>query len=216
MSDSAASDAVVDAVAARGIQEVLHFTTSRGLLGILARNELLARSHVDEEPQVALIKMLNCEYRRDGDWIDHVSMSIGMINQWMFRTSSNWHGSDGIWWSVLAFDPAILGDPGVTFATTNNIYPAVRRAQGVVGFEAMFADPVAGRYGALSRRHDGMAPGTPTDPQAEVLYPRGIGLDKLTAIYVAEEERVEDVHGMLGGLNRLLDVPVRWKPEIFR
>lgn len=87
---------------------------------------------------------------------------------------------------MLSFTPEILDHEGVCFATTNNMYPAARQGEGLVGFEALFADEVAGKYGRIGRREDGFPPQLPTDPQAEVLYPRELSTEYLQRIYVSD------------------------------
>ena len=130
----------------------------------------------------------------------------------MFETSARWHIENDNPWVVLAFDPALLGDPGVVFATTNNIYPACRRAEGLQGFNNLFADSVSGRYDA---KHDraGKPSDWPTDRQAEVLYPVELPCGYLRRIDVQREEVTETIHSMLAALG--LNVPVRHAPEVF-
>lgn len=207
---------VLDVVRARGISEVLHFTTDKGLVGVLAQHALLARTQVNQEPLVALVKLMNCISRKDPDWAGHISLSIGRINKSMLGSSRGWHGRDGIWWVVLSFEPDVIADDGVVFSTTNNIYPAANRDSGVAGFEALFAREVSGRYGSLSVRTATTDDSLPTDPQAEVLYPESLDIARLRAIYVAEEEHIEHVHGIFGGLGLDITVPISCKPEIFQ
>ena len=114
---------------------------------------------------------------------------------------------------VLSFDPEILGHPGVVFATTNNIYPACKRAEGLAGFKRLFADQVHGRYDELHDRTN-KRPEWPTDRQAEVLYPGELSCDHLQRIDVQVEATIDKVEGIKGGLN-LDDVPVLYAPEVF-
>ena len=115
-------------------------------------------------------------------------------------------------WVVLAFDPVLLGDPGVVFATTNNIYPACRRAEGLGGFQNLFADSVIGRTYPVTVRHDrtGKPANWPTDRQAEVLYPGEVPCKYLRRIDVQREDTIDTMHGILGGLG--LSVSVRHAP----
>ncbi len=154
----------------------------------------------------------NAQFRKDVAWLDYVNLSISRINDWMFGSSVRWHFDDDNPWVVLAFDPELLGDPGVVFATTNNIYPACCRQESLDGFENLFADEVRGRYERLHTRI-GKPPNWPTDRQAEVLYPRQVPLKYLRRIDVQLEDVVDDIHGILGGLH--LSIPVRHVPEVF-
>ena len=100
----------------------------------------------------------------------------------------------------------------MVFTTTNNIYPACKRAEGLAGFSRLFADSVRGRYDVLHDRR-GKKPAWPTDRQAEVLYPGELSCTWLQRIDVQQEETEDSIHGMLGALG--LSVPVRHAPEIF-
>jgi hypothetical protein len=203
----------------REITEVLHFTTNKGLLGILASGALRSRDRLEEDKYIEHIFAPNCQNRlKDAEWTDYVSLSISRVNGRMLGVSEEWHSSEDIWWAVLAFDASILAHPGVYFATTNNTYKqCVRRGQGVAGLRALFAPTVEwGWYGSKKVRWTGMPRAWPTDPQAEVLYPGEIGVDLLKAIYVREEERLDDVHGLFGALRNSPRPPVAHKPEVFQ
>ena len=153
--------------------------------------------------------------RKDLAWLDYVNLSIARINDWMFDTSVRWHIRDDNPWVVLAFDPRLLGDPGVVFATTNNIYPACRRSEGLEGFEALFAETVVGRTWPTTVRHDrtDKPEDWPTDRQAEVLYPGEVPCNYLRRINVQREDTIDTMYGVLAGLG--LRVPVRYAPEVF-
>src|SRR5918995_1510343 len=118
----------------------------------------------------------------------------------MFNTSERWHATEDLWWVVLAVDVSVLADPGVWFATTNNTYTAtVNRGTGAAGLAALFADAVPwGHYGSVCFRHRNMAASWTTDPQAEVLYPEQVPIDRLRAVYVREPEHADQVHSWFG------------------
>jgi hypothetical protein len=170
----------------RGITEILHYTTGRGVFGTIASRALKSRARLPEDAYLEHVWVPACPVRYDGDWLDYVNLSITDINSALFAIAEGkWHPGE-FWWGVLSFSPEILDHEGVYFATTNNMYPAVRRAQGVEGFEALFADSVPGRYSALSRRTEGFPHERPTDPQAEVLYPGELSTDYLQRIYLSD------------------------------
>lgn len=155
----------------------------------------------------------NAPFRKDREWLDYVSLSLQRINDWMFNTSTRWHATEDISWVVLSFAPQILAHSGVVFTTTNNIYPACRRAEGLAGFSQMFANQVRGRFGKVYTR-TGKQSAWPTDRQAEVLYPGKLSCDHLQRIDVQMEKTVDTIHGMLGALT--LEVDVSHAPEIFK
>ena len=175
------------AAAARGVTEVLHFTTEKGVLGALAAGRLLSRAKVQEDPSVAFI-FTGVWPRRDPDWLDFVSLSLTRINRELYAKAA--HNLPELWWAILSFQPEILDHRGVFFTTTNNVYEDVcERGEGAAGFEAMFEQRVPwGYYGSVKHRSHGRADNLPTDVQAEVLYPQSIDLSYLYCIYVPEEQ----------------------------
>lgn len=210
---------VMALVTAKGIGEVLHFTTDRGLLGIFATKTLLSRARLEKEKHIEHIFAPNCENRlKDPEWTDYVSMSISRVNGRMLGVSEKWHESDGRWWAVLSFDVTLLGDPGVFFATTNNTYrDCVQRGQGADALKKLFAPAVEwGWHGSKHVRTATTPPAWTTDPQAEVLYPREVPIGYLRAIYVREHERLDDVRGLFGVFRGIEQVPVECRPEVFQ
>lgn len=171
---------VVAAARERGITSIVHFTMIKGLVGILASGTVKSRQVLSEDEFLKYIYEANVPERNfDKDWLDYVNLSVTSINLHMFRFSERQHPEDG--WVILKFGPQVLGDPGVVFSTTNNIYPAARRCRGFRGLAQLFAPSVPGRYGDLSAR-EGRSPFQTTDPQAEVLYPFELPLDHLHTI----------------------------------
>ena len=203
---------VVAVAEERGIRDVVHFTTTMGAIGALAAHAIKSRARLPADKYLEHVYRPNSEFRKDQAWLDYVNLSISRINDWMFDTSTKWHAADGNPWVVLSFVPQILGHAGVVFTTTNNIYPACLRAEGLAGFSRLFADSVRGRYGVLHDRI-GKEPAWPTDRQAEVLYPGELSCTCLQRIDVQQEETEDLIHGMLGGLG--LSVSVRHAPEVF-
>jgi hypothetical protein len=188
-------------VEARCISEILHFTTNRGLLGIFATGCVKSRKRLPDESQLEYLFLPNTDYRKDAAWIDYVNLSISRVNKrflaWSRRRT---RADDRLFWCVLAFDPAILGHPGVLFTTTNNIYTGVKRGESVADLEALFAEKVHhwdGRYVSRGRGHQDHLP---TCEQAEVLYPEALSIDYLKRVYVADGETQDEVHAMLGML----------------
>ena len=203
---------IVRAAEERDIRDVVHFTTVSGAVGVLAAGAAKSRKRLPEEEYLEHVYRPNSAIRKDQAWLDYVNLSVTRINDWMFENSVRWHIKDDNPWVVLAFDPVLLGDPGVVFATTNNIYPACRHAEGLGGFQNLFADSVIGRTYPVTVRHDrtGKPANWPTDRQAEVLYPGEVPCDYLRRIDVQREDTIDTIHGILGGLG--LSVSVRQRP----
>ena len=204
---------IASAAKDRGIKDVVHFTTQCGVIGILAAKALKSRERLEDDKYLEHVYHPNVEVRKDPEWKDYVSLSITQINDWMFSSSNSWHIQDNNPWVVLSFVPEILGHPGVVFATTNNIYPACTRHEGLDGFNRLFFNEVRGRYGIMHNRRNKPTE-CPTDRQAEILYPGELSCDYLQRIDVQLESTDEAIHGILAGLRH--DVPVRYAPEVFQ
>ena len=203
---------VVKAAEKRGISQVVHFTTVRGAIGVLAVEAVRSRAKLNDDQYLEHVYMPNARLRKDPAWVGYVNLSIERINDWMFNTSARWHAASDNPWVVLSFNSSILGHPGVVFTTTNNIYPSCERAEGMIGFERMFADTVIGRY---QRRQDrtGQLASWPTDRQAEVLYPDELSCEHLQRIDVQVEQSSDIIAGAVEVLNA--DIPINYAPEVF-
>jgi hypothetical protein len=198
----------------RGVVQVVHFTTHIGAVGILASGAIKSRRLLPEDAYLERIYRPNADLRKDPEWLDYVNLSITRINDWMFSSSVGWHAEDGVEWLLFVFDPEILADPGVVFTTTNNIYPSVLRGEGMSGFDRLFASAVRGRYQQVHRRTPDVPDSHTTDHQAEVLYPRILGLDHLLRIDAQTGDGADAVAGTAGALG--LDVEIRVAPEAFQ
>lgn len=213
----AVNQGVVDYAASRGVNEVLHFTTNRGIVGILSSNAVHARDNLNQEDQLGSVKLLNCVVRKDPEWTGYINMSISSVNKRMLETSKSWHPTDDIWWAVLSFKPEILGHPEVTFTTTNNTYTNVKRGQGVAGLQGIFAPSVPwGWYGSVSTRSQSTPNNASTNDQAEVLYPGSLPLEYLRAIYTPGEDHIDQIESWFDVFENTPRVPVESRPEIFQ
>ena len=204
---------VIAAAERRGISQVVHFTTVKGAVGILATKAVKSRARLSEDLYLEHVYSPNALNRtKDEAWLDYVNLSVERINDWMFEKSKRWHVFSNNPWVVLSFHPRMLGHPGVVFTTTNNIYPACERAEGLIGFCRMFGDTVYGRYGSLHDRVDKSAE-WPTDRQAEVLYPGELSCDYLQRIDVQLEQSLDTIAAAADVLNVM--VPIRHASEVF-
>ncbi|MFA5628393.1 MAG: DarT ssDNA thymidine ADP-ribosyltransferase family protein [Thiohalomonadaceae bacterium] len=204
----------------RGITEVLHFTTNKGCLGVLATRALKARRRLSDEEALEFILQVNAADRsRDAAWHDYVNLSISRINANFFGTSGYWHRDKDIWWCILSFSPEILGHAGVYFTTTNNMYSGVKRAERAEGLTALFGPKVLHYHSSYQSRtvvRDASLPEhLTTCEQAEALYPGEVSTDFLRAIYVADEAHVDEVAGQMGVVDhRRIDIIVA--PDKFK
>ena len=199
----------------RGITEVLHFTTNKGCLGVLATQSLKARQRLGSDEALEYILQVNAPDRsRDREWHDYVNLSISRINTNFFRASGSWHRDEDLWWCILSFSPEILGHPGVYFATTNNMYSGVRRAMGADGLTALFAPSIVRWHSSIVIRKADLPPNMTTCVQAEALYPGEVSTEFLRTIYVADGAHADEVAGQMGAVgHRRVDIIV--EPERF-
>ena len=203
---------IIGAAKERRITGIVHFTRIRGFLGILASATVKNRRDLPEDELVRHVYEANADDRTlDERWHDYVNLSVTTINVRMFRFSQRQHPGDD--WVILEFGPEILGDRGVVFCTTNNIYPAARRRQGLRGFEQLFAPTVPGWYGYPMARGD-RPPHQTTDPQAEVLYPFELPLKHLHTVTVPDDHVYDAVEAALCHFPH--EPKIKSDPEAFR
>ncbi|MCY3891915.1 MAG: DarT ssDNA thymidine ADP-ribosyltransferase family protein [Acidimicrobiaceae bacterium] len=203
---------MVEAATERGITSVVHFTTAGGLLGILASGAVKNRQDLPLDELVQYVYEPNAVDRHlDKRWHSYVNLSVTAINLRMFDFSCREHLDAE--WVILEFGLEILGDPGVVFCTTNNIYPAALRREGLGGFEQLFASSVDGRYGRPTKRTD-EPPNRTTDPQAEVLYPFELSLTHLHTITARTDDGYEAAVAALTHFH--YEPRVEIDPEAFR
>ena len=174
----------------RGIEEILHFTTNKGLTGILATDAVKARTLLPEDKYLEYIYKYNCPDRsRDKEWWGYVNLSITSVNRRLFKISSGkWHTDKDGWWCILSFAPEICTHNGVFFTNTNNMYSGVEHRKEAEGLESLFAQRIYQYRNSTISRPPNYSSNQPTCQQAEVLYPHELSLKYLTRIYVGSNE----------------------------
>ena len=186
-----------DVIKRRGINEVLHFTTHRGLLGSLHSGSVKSRKRLPAEVDLKFIYQPNAIYRKDPAWLDFVNLSISCINVVFFATSCRWHRAEDLWWCIMSFDPEVLTHPGVYFATTNNMYTGVVHGTGAAGLENLFAPRVIRYNGNIAVRTALLAHNLTTCVQAEALYPGELSVKHLKGVYVERNEDQDEVYAQM-------------------
>lgn len=208
---------IPEIVRARNIREILHFTTNKGVLGILDSRALKARARLKAAARLEYIFQPNAADRtRDEKYLDYVNLSISRINSWFFsRSAGSWHRHTDFWWCFLSFTPEILEHDGVIFTTTNNIYTKVKRRVGAEGLEAAYAKKITWWNGNIITRSDDLPNNMTTCEQAEVLYPGELSTRYLLKIYVRDEETADELFGQVGAVNHHA-IEVKIDAELFR
>lgn len=205
----------------RGISEILHFTTQKGAVGVLAARALKSRFLLPQDKYLQHILHVNSASRPEENeyfdkrqnWLDYVNLSISEINKSYFDFSKKWHQNGDIWWLILSFSSEICSHDGVQFATTNNSYEYCERALGVDGLKSLF-DPMVRRKNNWVAYRKNRVKLLTTCQQAEVLYPRAVSTDWLRKIYVTCGEHQDLVVGWLRELDHT-GVEVLIQPEKF-
>jgi len=208
---------ISEIVNSRGIQEILHFTTNKGILGILDARALKARARLNSDARLEYIFQPNAADRgRDEDWLDYVNLSISRINHYFFQKSAgSWHKYKDLWWCVLSFTPEILEHDGVIFTTTNNIYSSVKRAPGAKGLGDAFAKTIVRWNRNIVTRPEDLPDNMTTCEQAEVLYPGELSTRYLRTIYVRSDETADELAGQIRAVNHY-SVDIQVNAELFR
>jgi len=206
---------IQDIIKKRGITEVLHFTTHRGLLGSLHSAAVKSRERLPAEVDLKFIYKPNAIYRKDPAWLDYVNLSISRINAVFFATSCRWHRAEDLWWCIMSFDPEILTHSGVHFATTNNMYTGVAHGAGAAGLESLFATRVVRYNGNIAVRTTQLADNFTTCVQAEALYPGELSVKHLRRVYVDTNEDQDEVFAQMNMVG-VFGVDVITDPKRFR
>ncbi|MCU6664501.1 DarT ssDNA thymidine ADP-ribosyltransferase family protein [Silvania hatchlandensis] len=205
----------------KGISEVLHFTTERGLTGCAGTGLVLSRKALNEEQYLSYIaspvsserREAQATFNKDEDWLDYINLSISEINTSYFNAAKNWFRGEDRWWCIMAFDSIILTHPKIYFTTTNNIYTSVIRTPGCVGLQAMFVETIT-RWRGKTVSRNGRQQRLTTCEQAEVLYPNPLDMKFLRSVYVQNPEQAASIHGTLRSFG-FLSVNVIICPEKF-
>lgn len=200
-----------DAAKRRGVKSVVHFTTNKGSLGILASNGIKSRARLNEDERLEYIFKPNAANRsKDAAWLDYVNLSISRINSDFFDVSAgSWHSHEDLWWCIYSFSPVVLEHAEVFFTTTNNIYTDVHRLQNEAGFEAMFAPSIVRWRGNTAQRSAGQPAWLTTCHQAEVLYKGEVSTQFLDAIYVQNDDAADELAGQISlTSHKLIEIKV--------
>lgn len=206
---------LASAIKCRGIREVLHFTTHRGITGILAKQQILSRQRLPEDEYLEHVMLYNCHDRqRDSKWWDYINLSLSQVNDYLMAIAAGkWHAHRQGWWCIIALSPDILLHEGVYFATTNNAYPYVQRGTGLNAFEALFAPAIRQFENKTVHRPPLALPGYPTCPQAEVLYPKEMSLRHALHVYVPSDDVAAKFESISAVLPQKL--PCKVNPDMF-
>ncbi len=185
------SESILEFIQSRNIQELLHFTTNKGITGMLSTGSILSRYRLKIEKYIDYIRKYNCVDRsRDVLWHDYVNLSISVTNQRLFRIAKNyWHVNEDGWWCILSIDPEICTHENVIFTTT------------IKGLSQIFDNSIVRWSGNTVQRTKNCSQKIPTCFQAEILYPQKVSLEYLKNIYVPNSEIADKLAGIISVFN---------------
>ena len=207
---------IADVIARRGIEELLHFTTNRGALGILMSRAIKPRARLAVDPKLEKIFYPNAGDRsRDADWLDYVNLSVTAINSRFFSISANnWHRDKDFWWAIFSVAPEVMEHENVHFTTTNNMYSGVSRQAEEAGLESMFTPLITQWAGSVIKRPATAPANSPTCNQAEVLYPGELSTRYIRRVYAQSERDADELAGQMAAVGHP-EVPIVVKSELF-
>jgi hypothetical protein len=176
---------LAEAVTARKVRRLCHFTPSRNLAHILADGEgVLATRRLEEDER----KIVNAtDLKRIDGHVGHICCSVEYPNAHYFRKA---RVGEVLFkdWVVVMIDPSVILLPGVRFCPCNASTGGGKKIQdGLAGFNAMYAQRVVGGGGRSFDRTKTRPVAAPTDMQAEVLIPDRVPIERITAIAVMNE-----------------------------
>ena len=208
---------IPDFCSENGIDEVLHFTTNRGLVGVMSVGAIIPRSQLKEHDTLDFLSPENAPFRSDGDWINYINLSITRINYSFFGYCKSWKHNALSYWVIFSFKSEILAHTNVLFTTTNNIYTSsVKRMGGVAGLKECFLPSVLSKHNRAICRTSITANNWPTCAESEVLYFDRLSLEYLNCIYVEDSDTYDQVCTTIETLTGRKDIEVIICPDKFK
>ena len=198
-------------ILSRGITRLVHFTPFSNLFSIfeqgcvVPKRELLAHAQtLATQGEDFLLDYItfNDPARWDGRE-DCINLSIQNPNTALLNRFRN-RFPDIKYWYILFLDPMLCTQDGVVFTTGNaasSIIKSEGSGTGEAAFDHLFAPVVATGNATTGRqtriRPEKLDPCFPTDPQAEVLHPCSIPLDKILTIAAETPEAIRQITSAL-------------------
>jgi hypothetical protein len=209
------TDSIAEQAARRGVTRLCHLTPLRNLLHIATDGALRSTKELDEDERAEFDQQ---DLLRLDRHPDHICCSVQYPNIWYLRrkrrdaTPMQKLFPD---WVCLLINPSYLSCKQTLLCHRNAAAGSGSYlAMGPQAFAAIYADPVTGSYGPITRELK--PPNCPTDDQAEVLIPKRIRLEHANNVVIATDEQARRTYAAL----ELIGAPVRelaWTiaPEFF-
>ncbi|MFC2479667.1 MAG: DarT ssDNA thymidine ADP-ribosyltransferase family protein [Bacteroides sp.] len=203
----------------RGIEYLVHFTTTRNLSDILKIEKIISRQQLDElrkfNIDISDYAITSDAYRLDGK--ENINLSIQRTNKSFFKKVIIEKNSDpSVTWCVLKIEPKYIYLKSTRFSITNAAN-SDNRYNGGIGesieiFRKMFEERLVVKTQNGTRvyvRNDQTPQNYTTDEQAEVLVVEPIPIDDILKVCFRDEEALNDT------LSSLRVKGINWHPERF-
>lgn len=202
---------ISDFIRERGISRLVHFSPQRNLIGMFhlgglwARSRLIEYAAANEDLDMMAYVTWNDSVRLDNRQ-DCINLSIERINPFLFEVfkrkfEERFHDDEP--WCIIEIDPSVMDTEGAVFTTANAASRYVRRngtATGLAGLVALYSEKIFVQkmyHTQVDQRYVGMPRAWTTSPQAEVMIPGVIPLDKITGVAFNSVEDMVQVKTML-------------------
>jgi len=206
-----AATSISEYIVERSIKRLVHFSPRRNLIGmfrlggIWPRAQLIEYANANADQDLMAYVTWNDSVRLDNRQ-DCINLSIERINPYLFpvfqrKFEERFHDDEP--WCIIEIDPSVMMFEGVVFTIANAASGFVKRvgtATGLLGLKALYADKISVEKGyrvQVDVRTPDMCSAFPTSPQAEVMVPAVIPLDKIIGIVFPGEEDLLQVKAML-------------------
>lgn len=185
-------------IARRGIQHLVHFTTTINLLSIFEQGRVLCRDAIDrlgiDCPELApqdYIDYMDSQ-RLDG-LTEYVNLSVERPNRFLLRTFQRRNDLSWFTWCILRINAKHIYRDSTLFSVTNAASRAAAN-YGIDGsfenFTALFQDTVATRKHTLRRGR--LPPHFTTDVQAEVLVKNAIPVEDVHQVCFRTKDNLQE------------------------
>ena len=182
-----------DVIEKRGIECLIHFTTTSNLSSILENRELMSRKILESNDLAFDI----IDPNRYDDIKQYINLSLSGPNTEMFKAKRRDYKDRN--WCVLKIDPKHIYDRETRFSYHNAAH-TVKLQDGISGdlsqFKKLFKQKldITNSYGTLNvvTRDTQLLPKYPTCVQAEILVKDSIPLESILEVCFESKEKMEE------------------------
>lgn len=190
---------IEDFLVERGVQHLVHFTSTFNLLGIFEQGYIYPREKLDVLKAVDRHNEIKHFSHMDNDradgYLHYVNTSVSHANFYVLDAYKRRKSDNFDDWCILKLDPFIAAWPGVLFSVCNASSREAKQygvRQGLEGLEQLFQKEVSTKKRVFKRVIGMTRDDIPTDLQAEVLVPNPIAKSKILSVSFESKESLEN------------------------